>query len=48
MLIGIRSDYVILEGTGDKINGLVIAIDEEEGSFGGYLALVPLSVAERI
>ena len=39
ILIGIRCDYVLINER--KFENTVIAVDEEEGTFGGYLALLP-------
>lgn len=46
ILIGIRCDYVKIKGEAKKYENIVIAFDEEEGSFGGYKALVPSALAE--
>lgn len=46
VLIGIRTDYIKIKGRKEKIENIVIAIDEEEGSYSGYSALVPLSMLE--
>ncbi len=46
ILFGIRSDYVKIKGNSEKYENIVIALDEEGGSFGGYTALVPLSLLE--
>lgn len=47
ILVGIRSDYVSLKNSKNRYNDIVIAIDEEEGSFGGYAALIPSSITDR-
>lgn len=41
MFIGIKSDFISLNETKVKFENTVIAIDEEEGTFGGYSALLP-------
>ena len=47
ILMGIKTDYLALEDKDVKFENTVIAIDEEEGSFGGYLALLPSSFLTR-
>ena len=44
ILVGIRCDFVTFEADGKTVYNMVIALDENEGSFGGYCALVPSSV----
>jgi stage II sporulation protein GA (sporulation sigma-E factor processing peptidase) len=44
ILTGLRCDMIRINGSVSNIT--TIAIDEEEGSFGGYLALAPASVVE--
>lgn len=41
ILIGIKSDYISIEMENLKFENTTIAIDEEEGTFGGYSALLP-------
>lgn len=41
LFVGIKSDFIKLEGRNLKFENIVIAIDEEEGTFGGYSALLP-------
>ena len=41
ILIGIKSDFIVICGRELKFENTVIAIDEEEGSFAGYSALLP-------
>lgn len=47
MLIGIKSDFISIEEKGLIFENTVIAIDEEEGSFGGYSALIPSCFLEE-
>ncbi len=42
---GIRCDFIMLEDEKIKYENAVIALDDEEGSYGGYAALMPSSVA---
>ena len=44
VLTGVRADYVCLLGTGGEKIDMTVAIDKEEGSFGGYDALAPSTV----
>ena len=46
ILLGIRSDYIKINGHPQKYENVVIAIDEEGGDYSGYMALVPLSIIE--
>lgn len=41
ILIGIKSDFIAINDRNLKFENTVIAIDEEEGSFAGYSALLP-------
>jgi len=43
LLTALRCDYIEIIGKGQRIKDVVVAIDDEEGSYGGYVALVPLS-----
>ena len=40
ILVGLRCDDILINGNMTDIK--IIAIDEEEGSFGGYYAIAPL------
>jgi hypothetical protein len=42
ILMGLRCDLIRVNGSVSNVN--TIAIDEEEGSYGGYYALAPASV----
>ncbi|MBQ3016937.1 MAG: sigma-E processing peptidase SpoIIGA [Clostridia bacterium] len=46
ILMGIRTDYIKIKGRDEKYENIVIALDEEEGSYSGYSALVPLAMLE--
>ena len=46
ILLGIRSDYIKLKNSTTKQKDIVIALDEEGGSFSGYIALAPLLITE--
>ena len=46
ILMGIRTDYIKIKGRDKKYENIVIALDEEEGSYSGYSALVPLAMLE--
>ena len=46
ILLGIRFDYIKIKDKKEKYENIVIALDEEEGTFGGYKALVPLAIIE--
>ncbi len=46
ILIGIRCDYITLNNDKIKYNNTVIALDDEEGTYGGYSALMPSSLAD--
>ncbi len=41
----IRCDSILVDGIETEYKNAVIALDEEEGSYGGYAALMPASVA---
>ena len=41
ILIGIKSDFITVNDGSVKFENTVIAIDDEEGSFAGYSALLP-------
>jgi len=41
VFMGIRSDYISIGKEDFKFENTIIAIDEEEGTFGGYSALLP-------
>ena len=45
ILTGIRTDYIRIDER-EKMDNYIIAIDEEEGTFGGYTALLPSTLAE--
>jgi len=47
ILVGIRSDSVSIGAKKRTVENTVIAIDEDEGSFGGYSALVPSYFLDR-
>ncbi len=47
ILIGIRTDQIIFDDN-KKSDNVVIAIDEDSGTYGGYNAIVPLSLLEEI
>ena len=44
LLTALRVDYLEITDTKTIIKDAIIAIDEEEGSYGGYTALVPMSI----
>ena len=46
ILMGLRTDYIEIEGRKERYENIVIALDNEEGSFGGYPALAPLTLIE--
>ena len=46
ILMGVRTDYIEVEGNKERYESIVIALDNEEGSFGGYPALAPLMLIE--
>ena len=46
ILMGLRTDYIEIEGRKQRYDNIVIALDNEEGSFGGYAAIAPLSLIE--
>ena len=48
ILTGIRSDYVSFDGGKTKLNDIVVAIDREKGNFGGYAAIVPSALVEKL
>ena len=48
LFTGLRCDKLILENHGTEIPDVVIALDEEKGSYGGYKALLPSAIAEEI
>ena len=41
ILVGLRTDYIEIEGRKERYENIVIALDNEEGSFGGYDGLMP-------
>ena len=48
LLIGLRCDRLLL-GNGDSVTeDIVIAFDEEDGTYGGHKVLVPLTIAEEM
>ena len=46
ILMGVRTDYIEVEEKKERYESIVIALDNEEGSFGGYPALAPLMLIE--
>ena len=46
ILMGLRTDYIEIEGRKQRYENIVIALDNGEGSFGGYAAIAPLSLIE--
>ncbi len=46
ILVGIKSDYIMIGDS--KFRGAVVAVDEEEGSFSGYFALMPAYFSDRV
>ena len=48
LLIGLRCDKLVLGNTDAVIDDVVIALDEEDGTYGGHKVLVPLTIAEGI
>lgn len=48
IFIGFKSDYIVIGNDMAKFNNTVIVIDEEEGTFGGYSAILPVCFSEGI
>ena len=46
ILTAIRCDYIFLAKTKEKHENIIIALDEEEGNFGGYVALMPVCFSD--
>lgn len=46
ILMGLRTDYIEIEGSKTKYDNIVIALDNEGGSFGGYPAIAPVALIE--
>ncbi|MBQ9070292.1 MAG: sigma-E processing peptidase SpoIIGA [Clostridia bacterium] len=46
IFVGIRCDYIKVNKGKEKYENITIALDEEEGNFGGYMALMPASLTD--
>lgn len=48
LLVGLRCDKLLVGNDGKELFDVVIALDEEKGSYGGYKVLLPSAIAEEI
>lgn len=48
ILTGIRCDYISLNDGKNVLNDIVVAIDGEKGTFGGYAAIIPSALIDDL